>query len=143
MWNSIIIHHVSRNFDVGNGDSCEGFRICSRSYKGLKDFTSWWLWKCCLLKEQCHEVLTFELLIYQGIFTWLIKCYRYLPCFFAKGQLTKMFFLFPDPHFKKAKHKWRIINDTLLAEYAYVLAEGVRIFLLLKVVFLYNLFVLL
>jgi tRNA (guanine-N7-)-methyltransferase len=54
-----------------------------------------------------------------------------------------MFFLFPDPHFKKAKHKWRIINDTLLAEYAYVLAEGVRIFLLLKVVFLYNLFVLL
>lgn len=50
---------------------------------------------------------------------------KYLPCFFKKGQLTKMFFLFPDPHFKKAKHKWRIINDTLLAEYAYVLAEGV------------------
>nr|CAG4649617.1 EOG090X0BSB [Scapholeberis mucronata]SVE93832.1 EOG090X0BSB [Scapholeberis mucronata] len=49
---------------------------------------------------------------------------KYLPCFFKKGQLTKMFFLFPDPHFKKAKHKWRIINDTLLAEYAYVLAEG-------------------
>nr|SVE74395.1 EOG090X0BSB [Daphnia barbata] len=49
---------------------------------------------------------------------------KYLPCFFNKGQLTKMFFLFPDPHFKKAKHKWRIINDTLLAEYAYVLAEG-------------------
>ena len=38
-----------------------------------------------------------------------------------KGQLSKMFFLFPDPHFKKAKHKWRIINETLLAEYAYVL----------------------
>ena len=36
-----------------------------------------------------------------------------------------MFFLFPDPHFKKAKHKWRIINQTLLAEYAYVLREGV------------------
>lgn len=51
---------------------------------------------------------------------------KYLPCFFNKGQLTKMFFLFPDPHFKKAKHKWRIISDTLLAEYAYVLAEGVR-----------------
>jgi tRNA (guanine-N7-)-methyltransferase len=38
-----------------------------------------------------------------------------------------MFFLFPDPHFKKAKHKWRIINDTLLAEYAHVLAVGVMI----------------
>ena len=50
---------------------------------------------------------------------------KYLPCFFAKGQLEKMFFLFPDPHFKKAKHKWRIVNQTLLAEYAFVLKEGV------------------
>ena len=31
--------------------------------------------------------------------------FRYLPNFFEKGQLTKMFFLYPDPHFKKAKHK--------------------------------------
>lgn len=36
-----------------------------------------------------------------------------------------MFFLYPDPHFKKSKHKWRIINDTTLSEYAYVLAEEV------------------
>ena len=43
-------------------------------------------------------------------------------------QLEKMFFLFPDPHFKKAKHKWRIINETLLAEYAYVLAVGGRVY---------------
>lgn len=50
---------------------------------------------------------------------------KYLPCFFEKGQLEKMFFLFPDPHFKKSKHKWRIINQTLLAEYAYVLKVGV------------------
>ena len=39
-----------------------------------------------------------------------------------------MFFLFPDPHFKKSKHKWRIINETLLAEYAYVLREGGRLY---------------
>lgn len=38
-----------------------------------------------------------------------------------------MFFLYPDPHFKKSKHKWRIINDTTLSEYAYVLAEEVCI----------------
>ena len=31
---------------------------------------------------------------------------KHLPNFFRKGQLEKMFFLFPDPHFKKAKHKW-------------------------------------
>ncbi|XP_072017930.1 tRNA (guanine-N(7)-)-methyltransferase-like [Amphiura filiformis] len=49
---------------------------------------------------------------------------KYLPNFFKKGQLTKMFFLFPDPHFKKTKHKWRVISPTLIAEYAYVLAEG-------------------
>ncbi|KAJ8931114.1 hypothetical protein NQ314_016015, partial [Rhamnusium bicolor] len=39
-------------------------------------------------------------------------------------KLKKLFFLYPDPHFKKAKHKWRIINQNLLAEYAYVLDEG-------------------
>ncbi len=53
---------------------------------------------------------------------------KYLPNFFYKGQLEKLFFLFPDPHFKKAKHKWRIINETLLAEYAYVLAEGGKVY---------------
>lgn len=49
---------------------------------------------------------------------------KYLPNYFEKGQLTKLFFLFPDPHFKKTKHKWRIINSSILAEYAYVLREG-------------------
>ena len=53
---------------------------------------------------------------------------KHLPNFFAKGQLEKLFFLFPDPHFKKAKRKWRIINETLLAEYAYVVAEGGMIY---------------
>ncbi len=53
---------------------------------------------------------------------------KYLPNFFYKGQLTKMFFLFPDPHFKKTKHKWRIISATLLSEYAYVLREGGHIY---------------
>ena len=49
---------------------------------------------------------------------------KYLPNYFRKGQLKKMFFLFPDPHFKKSKHKWRIISTTLLAEYAYCLGVG-------------------
>ncbi|QQP54178.1 tRNA (guanine-N(7)-)-methyltransferase [Caligus rogercresseyi] len=61
---------------------------------------------------------------YQNIACLRSNAMKYLPNFFEKGQLTKMFFLFPDPHFKKAKHKWRIINPTLLAEYAYVLREG-------------------
>lgn len=46
---------------------------------------------------------------------------KFLPNFFNKSQLEKMFFCFPDPHFKQRKHKARIITNTLLSEYAYVL----------------------
>ncbi|KAG6442646.1 hypothetical protein O3G_MSEX002468 [Manduca sexta] len=60
---------------------------------------------------------------YQNIAVLRTNAMKYLPNFFHKGQLKKMFFLYPDPHFKKAKHKWRIINKWLLSEYAYVLAE--------------------
>ena len=49
---------------------------------------------------------------------------KYLTNYFHKGQLSKIFFLYPDPHFKKAKHKWRIINSALLSEYSYVLRKG-------------------
>lgn len=49
---------------------------------------------------------------------------KFLGNFFEKAQLTKIFFLFPDPHFKLRKHKARIISPTLLAEYAYVLRPG-------------------
>ena len=61
---------------------------------------------------------------YNNIAVLRTNAMKYLPNFFEKGQLTKMFFLFPDPHFKKTKHKWRIINSSLLAEYAYVIKEG-------------------
>lgn len=61
---------------------------------------------------------------------WCVRtnAMRYLPNYVHKGQLHKMFFLFPDPHFKKTKHKWRIINDALLAEYAYVCAVGAIVY---------------
>lgn len=49
---------------------------------------------------------------------------KFLPNFFKRGQLEKMFFCFPDPHFKQRKHKARIVTNTLLSEYAYVLQEG-------------------
>lgn len=61
---------------------------------------------------------------YQNIACIRTNAMKYLPNYFEKGQLSKMFFLFPDPHFKRAKHKWRIINSSLLAEYAYVLRQG-------------------
>lgn len=49
---------------------------------------------------------------------------KFLPHYFEKGQLTKMFFLFPDPHFKAANHRRRIINTTLITEYAYLMAPS-------------------
>ena len=61
---------------------------------------------------------------YQNVACIRTNAMKYIPNYFRKGQLSKMFFLFPDPHFKKTKHKWRIISTTLLAEYAYVMAVG-------------------
>ncbi|XP_053674015.1 tRNA (guanine-N(7)-)-methyltransferase [Anopheles nili] len=65
---------------------------------------------------------------YENIACIRTNAMKYLPNFFRKHQLEKLFFLYPDPHFKKAKHKWRIINPTLLSEYAYVLKPGGKIY---------------
>ncbi|CAH02730.1 tRNA (guanine46-N7)-methyltransferase [Kluyveromyces lactis] len=61
---------------------------------------------------------------YQNINVLRGNAMKFLPNFFNKGQLSKIFFCFPDPHFKQRKHKARIVTDTLLSEYAYVLKEG-------------------
>ncbi|CAM0138508.1 tRNA (guanine-N(7)-)-methyltransferase (tRNA(m7G46)-methyltransferase) [Umbelopsis sp. WA50703] len=61
---------------------------------------------------------------YQNVSIMRMNAMKFLPNFFEKGQLTKMFFLFPDPHFKARKHKARIISNTLLAEYAYIMRVG-------------------
>lgn len=60
---------------------------------------------------------------YQNINVIRGNAMKFLPNFFYKGQLSKMFFCFPDPHFKQRKHKARIITNTLLSVYAYVLKE--------------------
>ncbi|GFZ46442.1 tRNA (guanine46-N7)-methyltransferase [Saitozyma sp. JCM 24511] len=61
---------------------------------------------------------------YQNVSVIRANSMKHMPNFFAKGQLSKMFFLFPDPHFKVRKQKARIITTSLLAEYAYVLRPG-------------------
>ncbi|KAG2340638.1 putative methyltransferase, partial [Suillus weaverae] len=61
---------------------------------------------------------------YQNISVVRANAMKFLPNFFQKASLAALFFLFPDPHFKTRKHKARIISQTLLAEYAYVLAPG-------------------
>ncbi|XP_062233210.1 tRNA (guanine-N(7)-)-methyltransferase-like [Phragmites australis] len=49
---------------------------------------------------------------------------KYIPNYFRKAQLSKMFFLFPDPHFKEKNHRRRVISMQLLDEYAYVMEAG-------------------
>eukprot|EP01126_Amoeba_proteus_P053831 TRINITY_DN6580_c0_g2_i3.p1 TRINITY_DN6580_c0_g2~~TRINITY_DN6580_c0_g2_i3.p1 ORF type:complete len:127 (-),score=22.99 TRINITY_DN6580_c0_g2_i3:77-457(-) len=63
---------------------------------------------------------------------------KYLPNYFYKGQLEKLFFLFPDPHFKKSNYRRRIISPTLLAEYAYVLGVGGKLYTVTDVLDLHN-----
>nr|XP_018264132.1 tRNA (guanine-N(7)-)-methyltransferase [Kwoniella dejecticola CBS 10117]OBR86290.1 tRNA (guanine-N(7)-)-methyltransferase [Kwoniella dejecticola CBS 10117] len=61
---------------------------------------------------------------YQNVSVIRANAMKHIGNFFEKGQLSKIFFLFPDPHFKNRKQKARIITPGLLAEYAYVLRPG-------------------
>ena len=61
---------------------------------------------------------------YENVSVIRSNAMKFLPNFFERGQLSKLFFLFPDPHFTARTHKARIISPTLLAEYAYILCPG-------------------
>jgi len=61
---------------------------------------------------------------YQNVSVIRANAMKFMPNFFERAQLSRLFFLFPDPHFKARKHKARIISQALLAEYAHVLRPG-------------------
>ncbi|KAF2255804.1 guanine-N(7)--methyltransferase [Trematosphaeria pertusa] len=61
---------------------------------------------------------------YQNISCLRANTMKFLPNFFSKHQLSKIFLCFPDPHFKQRKHKARIVSYTLNSEYAFVLRPG-------------------
>ena len=63
-------------------------------------------------------------LLYQNIACLRANTMKFLPNFFKKSQLTKIFLCFPDPHFKARKHKARIVSTTLNSEYAFVMRPG-------------------
>lgn len=62
--------------------------------------------------------------LYQNLACLRANSMKFMPNFFTKGQLSKVFLCFPDPHFKTRKHKARIVSPTLTAEYAYVVRPG-------------------
>ncbi|KAK3995845.1 putative methyltransferase-domain-containing protein [Cladorrhinum sp. PSN332] len=62
--------------------------------------------------------------LYQNVSVLRANTMKFLPNFFRKSQLSKIFICFPDPHFKARKHKQRIVSTTLNSEYAHVLKPG-------------------
>lgn len=53
----------------------------------------------------------------------------FLPNIFRKGQLSKIFILFPDPHFKRRKHKGRVVSPQMMEMYEYLLHDKGRIYI--------------
>lgn len=62
--------------------------------------------------------------LYQNAACLRANTMKFLPNFFSKNQLSKIFLCFPDPHFKARKHKARIVSPGLCSEYAYVVRPG-------------------
>jgi tRNA (guanine-N7-)-methyltransferase len=64
---------------------------------------------------------------------------KYMPNLFQKSSLEKIFFCFPDPHFKKKNHPRRIVSERLLSEYAYFLKPKIgRLYTITDVEELHN-----
>lgn len=76
------------------------------------------------VKERILALREANLGQYQNVSVVRTNSMKYIPYYFRKGQLSKMFFLFPDPHFKEKNHRRRVISPHLLDEYAYVLGIG-------------------
>lgn len=65
---------------------------------------------------------------YENIAVIRTNSMRHLTNYIRKDQLEKIFICFPDPHFKAANYRRRIINQGFLSEYAYVLKNKGRIY---------------
>lgn len=65
---------------------------------------------------------------YQNCSVMRTNSMKFLPHYFPKASLNKVFFCFPDPHFKRKNHGRRIVSERLLSEYAYVLKPKARLY---------------
>jgi len=53
-----------------------------------------------------------------------VNAQRHLPALFPTRSLARLFFLFPDPHFKARAARRRIVTPALVGEYAALVAPG-------------------
>ena len=76
---------------------------------------------------------------YQNAFVLRSNTMKHMPHYFEQSTLEKIFFCFPDPHFKTKNHPRRIVSERLLSEYAYFLKPGVgRLYCITDVEDLHN-----
>ncbi|KAJ1696118.1 hypothetical protein LUZ63_004630 [Rhynchospora breviuscula] len=80
------------------------------------------------VKDRIHGLRATNPGHYTNISVVRTNSMKYIPNYFHKAQLSKMFFLFPDPHFKEKNHRRRVISLHLLDEYAYVMQLGAIIY---------------
>lgn len=65
---------------------------------------------------------------YQNCSVMRTNSMKFLPHYFSKATLSKLFFCFPDPHFKRKNHGRRIVTERLLSEYAFFLKPKGRLY---------------
>lgn len=65
---------------------------------------------------------------YQNCSVMRTNSMKFLPHYFVPRSLSKIFFCFPDPHFKRKNHGRRIVSERLLTEYAYFLKAGGKLY---------------
>jgi len=75
---------------------------------------------------------------YQNISVVRTNIMKYCVNYFDKAQLSKMFILFADPHFKRSNYRRRVINHSYLSIYAYVLKVGGMLYTVTDVKDLYD-----
>jgi tRNA (guanine-N7-)-methyltransferase len=61
---------------------------------------------------------------YENVFFDQLNVMKYGSNMFVKGQLSKLFFCYPDPHWKKKNIRRRIVSPGLVHEYAFWLRVG-------------------
>jgi tRNA (guanine-N7-)-methyltransferase len=61
---------------------------------------------------------------YDNVFFDQLNVMKFGSNMFVKGQLSKLFFCYPDPHWKRKNIRCRIVSPGLVHEYAYWLRVG-------------------
>lgn len=75
---------------------------------------------------------------YQNASVMRTNSMKYLPHYCQTASLTKIFFCFPDPQFKRKNWGRRIVSERLLTEYAYLLQDGGRLYCITDVLELHE-----